>query len=162
MRRRCAASSSCAREANMRPRLNAALIAILLGASSAYAQEDGQGLKVYGSASIGALGSRVSSQNAYKAKEYRDVDPGVITSFDVKGRAPDYYFDAFGENLGRNDMGIDIKGGKYDVFKYQLYESRLVHNWTFGAITPYAGVGGSTLTATLPNLNTTTWNSFDF
>lgn len=139
-------------------------IAMLLAVAStgAVAQESGQGLRVYGSVGAGVLGSSVSSQNAYKAKEYRDLEPGIITSVDVKGRTPDYYFDVLGENLGRDDMGIDIRGGKYGAFKYQLFDNRMVHNWTFGAKTPYSGIGSSTLTATLPNLDTATWNSFDF
>jgi MtrB/PioB family decaheme-associated outer membrane protein len=131
-------------------------------AGGAFAQESGQGLRVYGGVSAGLLGSSLRSDNAYKAKEYRDVEPGIITSVDVKGRSPDYYFDLFGENLGRDDMGVDIRGGKYGVFKYQLFDNRMVHNWTFGAKTPYSGIGSSTLTATLPNLNTATWNSFDY
>lgn len=138
------------------------IVASLLGAQSVLAQDAGQGLKLSGSVSGGILSSQTSSTNPWKAKEYRDLGSGVVTGFDVKGRTSDYYVDAFGENLGRDDMGIDVKGGKYGVFKYQVYDNRMTHNWTYGALTPYSGVGGNTLTATLPSLNTATWNSFDF
>ena len=149
----------------MRTTRNAIFAGLLVAAGGALAQEPQQGLKVYGAVGAGVLGSHTSSQNPWKAKEYRDLESGVITNIDIKGRSPDYYLDVFGENLARDDMGIEAKGGKYGSFKYQLYDSRMVHNWTFGAKTPYSGVGSSTLTATLgtaASRDTASWNSFDF
>jgi MtrB/PioB family decaheme-associated outer membrane protein len=143
-------------------RRNAILTSLLMAACGAWAQEPQQGLKITGSVGAGVLSSHTSSQNPWKAKEYRDLETGIVTGAEIKGRSPDYYFDVFGENFGRDDMGLEAKGGKYGSFKYQLYDERMVHNWTFGAKTPYANVGSANLTATLPNLNTATWNTFDF
>jgi MtrB/PioB family decaheme-associated outer membrane protein len=140
----------------------------MLAAGGAAAQDAaqseglGQGFQLSGSVSVGGLKLYEKSNNAYRLKEYRDVDSGIITAFDVKGRGTDYYVNAFGENLGRDDQGVDVRGGKYNAFKYQVFESRLVHNWTFDARSPYSGIGTDTLTATLPNLNPDTWNTFDF
>ena len=50
-------------------------------------------------------------------------------------------------------MFLDFKGGKYGVFKYQLYDNELRHNFGngFGARSPYSGIGGTILTAVFPN-----------
>jgi MtrB/PioB family decaheme-associated outer membrane protein len=151
----------------MRSAFTSMLAVGMLAAWGASAQEAGlgQGFQLTGSVSVGGLKLNEKSNNAYRLKEYRDVDSGLISAFDVKGRGTDYYLNAFGENLGRDDQGLDLRGGKYNVFKYQLFESRLVHNWTFGALTPYAGIGTDTLTATLgtaASRDTTQWNTFDF
>ncbi|MDO8630514.1 MAG: MtrB/PioB family outer membrane beta-barrel protein, partial [Phycisphaerales bacterium] len=58
---------------------------------------------------------------------------------------------------------LDFRGGKYGAFKYQLYDTELRHNFGsgFGARSPYAGIGGTTLTAGFPNVTPTAWNTFD-
>ncbi len=143
-------------------------ISFLLTASlsvSAVMAADGDGeFKLFGSVGLGDLSTHESSdtKDAAKLNEYRDLSSGAFGTFDLKGRGNAYYLDAFGENLGRDDQYLDFKGGKYTIFKYQLYENKIIHNWTFNARTPYSGVGGDTLTATLPNLNPGTWNTFNF
>jgi len=154
----------------MKPTRHAfATAAAMLAASAAMAQQQPkepqtreEGMKISGSVTGGLIGTRTASRNPWKADEYRDLSDGVLIGGEVKGRSPDYYFDGFGENINRNDQTIDVKGGKYNSLRWQLYDTRLVHNWTHGAITPYSGVGGNTLTATFPNTNTSNWNSFDF
>lgn len=141
----------------------------VLAAWGASAQEPapgealGQGFRLTGSVSVGGLLLNDNSYgNPYRLKEYRDLESGVLAGFDVQGRGTNYHLNALGENLGRDDQSIDIRGGKYDVFKYRLFESRLVHNWTFNARTPYSGVGTDSLTATFPNRDVGTWDTFDF
>ncbi|HXJ08109.1 MAG TPA: MtrB/PioB family outer membrane beta-barrel protein [Burkholderiales bacterium] len=154
----------------MKPTRHAiAMAAAMLAASAATAQQQPkepqtqeEGMKVTGSVTGGLITSRAASRNPWKADEYRDLSDGVLIGGEVKGRSPDYYLDGFGENLNRNDQTIDVKGGKYNSFRWQLYDSRLVHNWTHGAITPYSGVGSNNLVATFPSLNTANWNTFDF
>jgi MtrB/PioB family decaheme-associated outer membrane protein len=133
----------------------------LLAASGALAQDAADGFKMTGEVSLGLRVTNEKANDAAKLHEYRDLKSGAVGGFELKGRGPDYYLDAFGENLGRDDQDIDIRGGKYTIFKYQLYQNSLVHNWAFGARTPHTGAGTNTLTATLPNLNTNTWNSYD-
>lgn len=115
-----------------------------------------------GTLGAGILVAGDSSQNPWKLKEYRDLNDGIVSMFSVRRRAAADYLDAFGENLGRNDQRVEVRGGRFDTFKYQVFDDRMVHNWTFGARTPYGGVGTNTLTAILPNLNADTWNTFDF
>ena len=137
---------------------------LLLAGGTAFGQEENaaQGLKITGSVEAGAISSSFDSNNRWKATEYRDLESGFLGNATIRGRAPDYYFDGSAENIGRDDQGIDLRGGRYNSFRWQVYDSRMVHNWTYGALTPFAGAGGPALTATLPSLNIDTWNRFDF
>ncbi len=146
----------------MNPKLFAILVANLFVASPLAFAADGD-FVWSGSASLGGLSVHDKARDPSKLNEYRDLDSGGLGMFDVKGRGQSYYLNAFGENLGRNDQSIDLWGGSYGVFKYRLYDNELRHNFGSGpgAMSPYAGIGGSTLTATFPNTNTATWNTFD-
>ena len=140
------------------------LICILLanlfaGAAPAWAQSSGS--VVTGSVGLGGISVDDDARDASKLNEYRDLDSGLLLEFDVKGRGARYWWDAFGENLGRDDQYVTLRGGTYDVFKYKLWTDSLRHNFIFGGITPHNGVGSATLTATFPRLDTTTWNTFD-
>ncbi len=145
----------------MRSRLIALLVANLFVASPLVFGADG-GLTWYGSAGLGLRHVNDKALDPSKLNEYRDLDSGAIGIFDVSARGDNYYFNAFGENLGRDDQYLDLWGGKYDVFKYRLYSNELRHNFGSGpgARSPYSGIGSSTLTATFPNTNVNTWNAF--
>ena len=155
----------------MKSKLIPILVANLFAAAGALAAEGSDDMAVFGSVTVGVQGASVatgSEGNVAKLKEYRDIGGGggtsgrALSGVDIKGRGSEDYFNLYGENLGRDDQYLDLKGGRYGQFKFQLYENDIVHNWTFGAITPYSGVGSTTLKATLPNLDTSTWNSFDY
>jgi MtrB/PioB family decaheme-associated outer membrane protein len=153
----------------MKSKLIPLLIANLFAAAGVLAADGDEDMKVSGSVTVGDQGASLGtgSESPAKLKEYRDIGGGgiagrALSGVDIKGRGSEEYFSLYGENLGREDQYIDLKGGRYSQFKFQIYENDIVHNWTFGARTPYAGVGSTTLTATLPNLNTATWNPFDY
>lgn len=148
----------------MKTKSMAVLILTVLGASVVFAAEDESGFRFEGSVGVGGISTHKSSgtRDAAKLNEYQDLDVGAIGIFDIKGRGDDHYLDLFGENLGRDDQYLDLRGGKYTIYKYRLFDDRIVHNWAFDARTPYSGIGSTTLTATLPNLNADTWNRFDF
>jgi len=154
----------------MKSKLIPLLIANLFAAAGVLAADGDEDMKVSGSVTVGVQGASLgtgSESNPEKLKEYRDIEGGgisgrALSGVDIKGRGSEEYFSLYGENLGRDDQYIDLKGGRYSEFKFQIYENDIVHNWTFGARTPYTGVGSTTLRATLPNLNTDTWNSFDY
>lgn len=146
----------------MRPKLTSILVANLFIVSPLAIAADG-GLNWSGSVSLGLRSVRDTAKDPSKLNEYRDLGSGVLGVFEVQGRGDDYYLNAFGENLGRDDQYLNLTGGKYGVFKYQLYSTELRHNFGsgVGALSPYSGIGTSTLTATFPSLNPRTWNSFD-
>ena len=144
------------------------LVANLFAASGAFAQDTGDGFRISGTVEAGVLGTSVSATDKAKAKEYRDLNDGLVGGFDLKGRSTYYWTDAFGENLGRKDMYIDVKGGRYDSFKYQLYTDNMTHNWALGARSPLNGLGGSTLLGPYPTnapassiSSLGSWNTFD-
>ena len=148
----------------MRPKLISMLVASLFVASPLALAAEGAGMTWTGSASLGLRLTNDTALDPSKLNEYRDLgSTAPLTMFDVKGRGDDYYVNLFGENIGRDDMFLDFRGGKYGVFKYQLYDNELRHNFGsgLGALSPYSGIGGAILTAVFPNPNVSNWNSFD-
>src|SRR3954468_4280763 len=92
---------------------------------------------VTGSVGVGGMHTdTTNTPDASKLNEYRDLSSGFLSNFDVKGRNSKYWMDLFGENLGRDDEYVNLRGGLYDVFKYRLYTDSLRHNFLFNGITP--------------------------
>lgn len=142
-------------------KLIAILIANLFAAGPALAQTDDE-FKITGSASLGGISVREKESDtvdAAKLHEYGDFSNGALVNFDVKGRGGSYWLDAFGENLGRHDQYVNLRGGLYDVFKYRVFSDALKHNFQFNGLTPFTGAGSTTQTAVFPQLNPATWNS---
>jgi MtrB/PioB family decaheme-associated outer membrane protein len=140
----------------MNKRLISILIANLFVAAPAFAQSDD--FKVEGSVSLGAMNTDVSvPRDRAKLFEYRDLSNGLIGNIELRGRSSQYWIDAFGENFGRDDQYITLRGGMYDQFKYRLYTDALKHNFLFNGITPY----GPNNTATFPALDLGKWNPVD-
>lgn len=154
----------------MKAKLLPLLIATLFGmTNAALAQEPG--LKVTGSVGVSGIAISEDSQDASKLNEYRDLSPGGAGVFDIQGRGSRYFFDGFGENIGRDDMYLDFRGGAYGQFKYRIYSDWLRHNYGFGpdgGRTPYINPGQNNLTFFSPspaaraNSNVPPWTSFDF
>jgi MtrB/PioB family decaheme-associated outer membrane protein len=145
----------------MRQKLICILIANLFAAAApAFAQA--QDLQVTGNVSLGGIGSDDDdARDPAKLNEYRDLDDGVLFGFDVRGRGSRYWFDLFGENLGRDDQYINLRGGTYDVFKYRLYSDSLRHNFLYNGLTPYTGAGSNAHRTTFPRLDPNAWNTID-
>jgi hypothetical protein len=68
--------------------------------------------------------------------------------------------------LGYDDQYVNLRGGHYSIFKYQLYQDKMPHNLSWNALTPLAGTGGTNLTgpggAYPPAQNPSTWNQFNY
>src|SRR6187397_3695379 len=111
----------------MKPKLLALLIASMLAAAPPALAAEGD--VVSGSVGIGYLHTNQNAQDPSKLNEYRDLDSGVLGIFDIRGRGEQFYFNGFGENLGRDDQYIDFNGGRYGVFKWRLYDNELRHNF---------------------------------
>jgi hypothetical protein len=126
-----------------------------------------EGLKLTaGSVGFGGLYSNVNSQNPYRFYEYRDMSSGFLSEIDVRTRSDQWWFNGFIENIGRTDQYLNLRGGKFNLFKYEIYGDWLQHNLSMrpaGATSPFSGIGTSTLTTRFPNLNSDSWNdSFNF
>ena len=145
----------------MKRKLLAVLVANAL-AASAFAQETTQ---VSGSASIGIQYVDHDARDPSKLREYRDLgdEASALFGFELRGRSDTGYFNAYGENLGADDQYLNLNGGRYNRYKYRLYSDQLRHNLGYGpgALSPFSGIGGATLTAPFPLPAVSSWNSFD-
>ena len=66
--------------------------------------------KVEGSVSLGGIYNDEDVVDAAKMNDIRDLSNGVLFGWDVKGRGNSYWFDFFGENIGRDDQYIEPEG----------------------------------------------------
>ena len=136
------------------------LIAGLFAALPAYGQDGGW--YVEGSGTVGGIyNSTSNTKDASKLEEYRDLGNGVLSNVFVRGRSGNTWFEGYGENFGRDDQYLMLRGGVYDQFKYKIYSDSLRHNYLFNGLTPFTGAGSNVLMANFPQPNPATWNSFD-
>ncbi len=167
------------------------LVGSLLAATAAAAADDEFTLS--GSVSIGARGTSreggtrnganatsatttapfTGPRDEAKLNEYRDVSGGAIGNIDLQGRSSQDYVRFFGENIGRDDEFLNLRGGQYGEFKYQLYQDKMPHNLSWNALTPLSGTGGTLLTGpggvypSTPGTNaqlenSANWKAFDY
>jgi len=135
------------------------LIAGILAASPAFGEPTPWITEM--GATIGGISTDRSGRDLSKIEEYRDLGNGVLSNIFYRGRDDRNWVDFYGENFGRDDMYVALRGGQYDVYRYRAYTNWLPHNMAFGALTPFFGVGSSTLTAQFPAPNPATWNAFN-
>ena len=122
-------------------------------------------MQVSGSVSGTVLSTEVKSErNPFRFDEYRDLDSGGTLGADIRGEGDNYFLRFFGENIGRDDQFLELRGGKYGSFKYSLYNNDIIHNLTHDARTPFTGVGSKTLSfpGAAVNTNPATWTTFDY
>ena len=138
----------------------AQLPALLLIASPVFAQD--ANWQVEGSATLGGIyNSTHDTRDASKFEEYRDLGNGALSNIFVRGRRDRTWFDGYGENFGRDDQYLMLRGGIYDLFKYKIYSDSLPHNFLFDGRTPFTGAGSGQLTTTFPQPDPSTWNSLN-
>jgi hypothetical protein len=154
----------------MKAKLLFILITCMLALSVPAVAQDGK-FRLFGSVGTGVSGTEEKAKDAAKLHEYRDLTSGPFGVFELRGRGTRAYFDAYGENLGRDDMYMNFQGGVYGQFKFRLYSTWITHNFGFGpdgARTPFRDPEStnlqlfSTTPATLANSRVPPWSSFDF
>ncbi len=140
------------------------VVAGLFASAPAFAQMQSGDTQVFGSVSVGGLGSDIDGNDkGGRAEEYRDLSGGAIEVIDLRARnrANNGWAELFMENLGRDDMYISLRGGQYDLWKGRFYTDWLRHRFVDNALTPYSGLGTDTLRTTFPRPDIANWNSFD-
>jgi MtrB/PioB family decaheme-associated outer membrane protein len=144
----------------MQRKLLSVLVAGLFAAAPASAQDLGKQWATQGAVSVGPIITDIDGADHSKAEQYRDLSDGALSSILLRGRSPTgYWIDFYGENFGRDDMSINLLGGRYDAFKYRLYTDWLPQNRLFNGLTPFSGAGSGDLRATFPQPDPNTWNS---
>lgn len=135
------------------------LIASLFAAAPALAQTSDPFLST-GQVTAGGIWSDASGTNdESKFGEYRDLSNGLLSNIGITGRNSKSWVDAFAENLGRDDMYLNIRGGMYGVFKARAYSNWLPHEFLNNGLTPFTGSGGNVLTTTFPRPDAASWQT---
>jgi hypothetical protein len=144
----------------MTKKLLSTLIASLFAAAPALAEGDDP-IRVEGGATLGGIYNNQKVQDSAKLEEYQDLGNGALSNVGARGRNSKTWFDGYGENFGRTDQYMFLRGGMYDIFKTGAYFNEIPHNFNSSALTPYFGTGGNVLVTTFPQINPNTWNSFN-
>ncbi len=119
-----------------------------------------------------AVVDSVSGSTA-KFSEYQDMTKGGGIYGHIKlGYDSDNYWLKFSAtDIGYKTQNYTLDGGMYGQFSYELFYNQIIHNVTFDARTPYAGIGSNVLfdgtgtawTSAHPaSTNPATWNGFNY
>jgi hypothetical protein len=130
--------------------LVASVIAGLFAAVPGHAQENTDPMRVEGSATIGGIHNDTSAFDRAQLDLYQDLSNGALSNVGVQGRNRTTWFQGYGENFGRTDQYMFLRGGMYDVFKAGAYLNDIPHTFSSNAYSPYRGIGSNTLVATFP------------
>jgi outer membrane protein OmpA-like peptidoglycan-associated protein len=150
----------------MSRKLLSTLIASLFAAAPAFGQTDVDPMRVQGTGTLGGIHNNTSAFDDAQLELYQDLGNGVMSNVGVQGRNSTTWFQGYGENFGRSDQYMFLRGGVYDVFKSGIYLNEIPRTFSSLAFTPYNGSGGNLLTATFPlpslptNPPTGGWSSF--
>jgi len=116
---------------------------LFAGVPAAHAQ-----MQVTGSVTPGFMINDFKGDNRFRFDEYRDMRNGPTFGLNVRGDSQTHYLQVFGENIGRDDQFIELKGAEYGAYKYSLYNNNIIHNLTSDAKTPFNAPGSTALTFT--------------
>ncbi|WP_310599359.1 MtrB/PioB family outer membrane beta-barrel protein [Desulfobulbus sp.] len=132
---------------------------------------EGEAFEYRGSIELGLMGADVDGRNSAKFEEYRDMDDGLFGTLQFDALKDSSFLQMDAANPGRDDQSVDVHGGRYGSFKYNLYFDEMPHNYSYNALSFYRGLGTNHLmvpadpTATPPNsfeTSTATWSTFDY
>ena len=113
----------------MSKRLLSTLIASRFAAAPAFAQSDEDPMRVQGTATLGGLYNNTDARDTAKLFEYQDLGNGALSNVGVQGRSSRTWFQGYGENFGRTDQYMFLRGGMYDVFRAGAYLNDIPHNF---------------------------------
>jgi hypothetical protein len=130
--------------------LVASVIAGLFATSAAHAQDSSDPMRVEGTATLGGIHNDTSAVDRAQLDLYQDLSNGALSNAGVQGRNRTTWFQGYGENFGRTDQYMFLRGGMYDVFKAGAYLNDIPHTFSSNAYSPYKGIGGNVLTTTFP------------
>jgi hypothetical protein len=157
MRQAAAVNSSSVEAVTLMRRRNLhPLYAALLAAMPAFAQTAEEPFVSKGQATVGGIVTDTSGKDLSKFMEYQDLRNGVLSNIGIVGRDSKRWIDAYGENFGRDDMYVSVRGVQYDRYKYRIYSNWMPHNLLFNGLTPFHGAGTANLSATFPQPNPAT------
>ena len=100
------------------------------------------------SGEIGITGRMTDGEDdSAKAQEYRDLDTPVYGDLKVKyDKKDEYFLEATGENMGRDDQYYSAAGGMYGKVKIEASYDEIPHRFADDAKSIYNGKGSGDLT----------------
>ena len=103
---------------------------------------------VHGSISSTAAVINVSGNKA-TFSPYRDLTQGggLFSNINLGYDSNNYWLQLNANDIGYKDQSYYLNGGAYDKYSFGLFYNQILHNITFGAISPFAGVGSTNLVA---------------
>jgi MtrB/PioB family decaheme-associated outer membrane protein len=145
----------------MKPRILPLLLAGLFAPGWVLADDTPAPWLSEGAGTVGGIGSNKSGRDPSKVEEYQDLSSGALSSVLARGRDDKTWFNFYGENFGRDDMFIALRGGQYERFSYSILTNWLPHTFADPALTPFQGSGTGLLTPVtpFPVANIATWNT---
>jgi outer membrane protein OmpA-like peptidoglycan-associated protein len=116
-----------------------------------------------GEITVGPIFSNINSDDPSKAIEYRDLDDGALSNILLRGRSTaGQWYDFRGENFGREDMYMSLRGGQYDAWKGRLYWDWIPHERGINMRTPLLDAPSADLRNRFPQPNPDTWAQFNY
>jgi len=140
------------------------LFSILLLSPGAYAADEKTPDQMT-DVSISATGQLVQyGGNKAKFNEYRDVQGGFYTGFEVRHFRDGDYVNAEASDIGYHTQRYELEAGKWGNYRVNANYSEIPHHFTFDAKTPYAGAGSGALFYPVhpPGTDANVWNTFDY
>jgi len=107
----------------------------LVAAAPAFAQSTPWITDTY--ATVGGIITNRSGRDFSKIEEYQDLRDGVLSNVWSRGRDDRTWYQFYGENFGRDDQYINLDGGQYSRFRYNLYTNWIPHNFLYNGATPF-------------------------
>ena len=95
----------------MKRKTLATLVGSLCVAGAAGAQTVNPWL-VESSVTAGAIVNDESGRDTSQIQKYQDLNNGVLSNILFRGRNDKLWIDAYGENFGRDDMYLSLRGGR--------------------------------------------------
>jgi MtrB/PioB family decaheme-associated outer membrane protein len=139
--------------------LVAAALLILPGGTKIFAAEDSY---LSGSVEVGGQINDGADEGA-NFQKYRDLSDAVFGDFLIDYYKENYFLRAEGENAGLEDQSYELKGGKYQRFKFSVFYDELPHNLSFNTRSFYSGIGSDNLVIdTAGPFDPSTWREFDY
>src|SRR5262245_10337905 len=127
----------------MSKKLLASLIASLFATAPAFAQSDDDPMRIEGSGTVGAIINDTNAADRAQLDQYQDLNTGALSNIGAMGRNTKTWFQLYGENFGRSDQYMFLRGGMYDVFKAGGYLNDIPHNFSTNAFSPFNGIGSN-------------------
>ncbi len=93
----------------------------------------------YGDVGGTGWGTTINGSRA-KFSEYRDMrsQGGFYTDVKLGYDSDNYWMKFKGTDMGYHTQDYQLDGGMYGKFKFDAFYNEIIHNTTFGALTPYS------------------------